>query len=34
VFNPQSYVLPVQADGVSWTLLHGTTMNLVELIAV
>jgi hypothetical protein len=32
VFNPQSFSFPVQADGVSWTLLRGTTMNLVELL--
>jgi hypothetical protein len=32
VFNPQDFALPAQADGVAYTLLHGTVMNLVELI--
>lgn len=34
VFNPQSFAFPVQADGVSWTLLNGAVMNLVELIGI
>lgn len=32
VFSPQAFQLPQLADGISWTLLHGTEMDIVELI--
>lgn len=32
VFSPQAFQLPSLADGVSWTLLDGTIMDLVELV--
>jgi len=32
VFNPENFSLPIQADGISWTLAAGAVIDLVELV--
>jgi hypothetical protein len=34
VFNPESFALPSQADGISWTLKQARRFDLVELVPV
>lgn len=34
VFNPESFALPSQADGISWTLKQARRMDLIELVPI